>query len=200
MKRIVLTGGPCSGKSTVQRALSEEFHGLITLVPEAATLLLEGGFPVPGRDLPWSEEWQVCFQSAILPLQRSLEEAYHLVARYAGSKLIVCDRGILDGAAYTPGGNVEFCLRHGLDVADILGRYDAILHLESLATSDPEKYGKTGNDSRFEPLAQAQGLEHATRAAWAKHPKHILIPGQLGFEGKIAEVIGCVRFLLEKER
>src|SRR5262245_42235435 len=100
MKRVVLTGGPCSGKTTVQKAVSEEFFDRVALAPEAATMLLAGGFPVPGQHLPWSEEWQTSFQAAILPLQQSLEEAYGLVARSLGRRLLVCDRGILDGAAY----------------------------------------------------------------------------------------------------
>src|SRR4051812_35381169 len=103
MKRIVLTGGPCSGKTTVQRALSEEFHDEVVLVPEAATMLLDHGFPVPGKHLPWGQEWQATLQAAILPLQRALEDAYLLVAANRGSQLVVCDRGVLDGAAYTPG-------------------------------------------------------------------------------------------------
>lgn len=48
---IVLTGGPCSGKTTVLRAIAEEFRGRIVLVPEVATLLLSGGFPIPGKDI-----------------------------------------------------------------------------------------------------------------------------------------------------
>src|SRR5437879_4150288 len=100
MKKIVLTGGPCSGKSTVHRALREQFPAQVVLVPEAATLLLGGGFPVPGQHLPWSPEWQAVFQAAVLPLQHHLEDAYLLVAGSRGSKLVVCDRGVLDGAAY----------------------------------------------------------------------------------------------------
>jgi predicted ATPase len=199
MKKIVLTGGPCSGKTTVQRALQEEFHNQVVLVPEVATLLLGGGFPIPGKDLPWSAEWQASFQAAVLPLQQSLEDTYVLVARNQGSKLVVCDRGILDGAAYTPGGVEEFCRRFGVNKAEALARYDAILHLESLATSSPDFYGKTGNDSRFEPLAEAQRLEHATRAVWGDHPRHLIIDGLRGFDVKMAEVLGIIRFLLAEK-
>jgi hypothetical protein len=199
MKRIVLTGGPCSGKTTVQKALREEFFDCIVIVPETATLLLKGGFPAPGVDLPWSEAWQASLQAAILPLQRSLEDAYALVARERGSQLLVCDRGMLDGAAYTPGGTPEFCRKHGLDAAEVMARYDAVIHLESLATTDSERYGKIGNESRFEPLERAQTLEGNTRAAWAGHPRHLVIGGQRGFEGKVAEVLGIIRLLLAEK-
>lgn len=196
MKKIVLTGGPHSGKTTTLRAVREEFENQIVVVPEVATVLLEGGFPVPGKDLEWSEEWQAAFQAAILPLQKSYEDAYALKARKNGSKLLICDRGVLDGAAYTPGGVPEFCRRYGVDGAEALARYMAVVHLESLATADPERYGKAGNDSRFEPLGRAQELELATREVWQKHPRHAILDGKRGIVNVISEVIGIVRFLL----
>lgn len=196
MEKIVLTGGPCGGKSTVLRAIKEEFGDQIVLVPEVATILLEGGFPVPGKDLPWSEEWQTAFQSAILPLQKSLEDAREMVAKSKCCRLVICDRGILDGAAYTPGGLDEFNSRYNVNTAAALARYGAVIHLESLATADPEKYGKSGNEGRFEPLERARSLEMATRSAWSGHSHQIIVSGRRGIDGKISEVIGIIRFIL----
>jgi predicted ATPase len=192
----VLTGGPCSGKTTVQQALREEFHEAVLLVPEVATLLLAGGFPNPHTQLPWSQEWQDLFQSAVLPVQRSLEESYAMLARQQGACLLVCDRGLLDGASYTEGGVEEFCRRHDLDCESALARYEAVLHLESLATYGPEHYGKENNVYRFETLEQARKTEMATRRAWEKHPRHIIIAGRSGFRSKVDEVIEFVRQLL----
>ncbi len=193
---VVLTGGPCSGKSSVQRALRAELGEEIVFVPEAATLLLEGGFPVPGTHLPWSPQWQAAFQAAVLPLQRSLEDSCVLVAQSRGSRLLVCDRGLLDGAAYTPGGVEEFCRRFGLDAAEALARYEAVVHLESLATADPPRYGTTGNAIRFEPLEEAVRLEMATRAAWLGHPRRLFLDGGRGIDGKVAAVVGLLRDIL----
>ena len=181
------------------RTLSEEFGDQIKLVPEVATLLLGGGFPVPGKDLQWSEDWQSAFQSAVLPVQSSIEDANALSAQGNGCKVMICDRGILDGAAYTPGGVTEFCQRYGVNAGEAIGRYTAVIHLESLATADPEKYGKANNENRFEPLERAKELEMATRRAWEDHPRHLVITGQRGIEGKISEVIGIVRFLLAEK-
>jgi predicted ATPase len=196
MKKIVLTGGPCSGKTTVLQALKEEFYDQIMIVPEVATILLEGGFPIPGKHLEWSEDWQAAFQSAILPLQKSMEDAYAIMAADNSCELIVCDRGVLDGAAYTPGGVDEFCKRYGVDAIELQNRYTAVIHLESLATADPEKYGKTGNESRFEPIERAQELEKATRSVWGAHTRHLVIGGRRGIDGKINEVIEVVKLLL----
>jgi predicted ATPase len=196
MKKVVLTGGPCSGKTTIHRALPEAFPGRVLVVPEVATLLLAGGFPVPGVHLPWSPEWQASLQSAVLPVQHALEDACVLQARHQGCDLVVCDRGVLDGAGYTPGGLSAFCRAHHLDPAAALRRYDAVLHLESLATADPEQYGKANNAVRFEPPAEARRVEEAIREAWADHPRRVLITGPRGIDGKLAEVLNFLRLLL----
>ena len=162
---------------------------------------MDGLIPRPDRSrghqsAEWSEEWQAAFQAAVLPFQSSIEDAYALMAKGNGAGLLVCDRGILDGAAYTPGGVDEFCRRYGVDAGEAAGRYAAIIHLESLATAAPEKYGQGGNANRFEPLERAQELECSTRAAWESHPRRVLIEGRPGIEAKVAEVIGIVRYLL----
>jgi predicted ATPase len=196
VKKIVLTGGPCSGKTTFVKALHAELGDRIMLAPEAATLLLANGFPNPGTHVSWSPAWQAALQSAILPLQLALEDACTLVAQEKCLELIVCDRGALDGAAYTPGGVEEFCRQHQLDLDRILARYEAVIHLESLATAAPEMYGTDGNLSRFEALAEAQRLEHATRSIWSRHPRHLVIAGSTGFDKKRAQVLGHIRALL----
>lgn len=200
VKKVVLTGGPCSGKTTILRVLREEFGDDVLLIPEVATVFLENGFPVPGRDLPWCEEWQSWFQSAVLPTQVSLEEAYVLMAEKRGQGLVVCDRGVLDGAAYTPGGLEEFCRRFRLDAEASLERYAAVIHLESIATAAPERYGQAENLQRFEPLERAQALEAATFQAWSGHPTHIFIDGKRPVERKINEVMGIIRFLVADAR
>jgi len=197
MNKLVITGGPCAGKTTVLAALREEFGTQLVYVPEAATMLLDSGFPAPGRDLEWSLAWQEALQSAVLPLQRSLESAYTLVARQNKASLMVCDRGVLDGAAYIEGGLEEFCQRFRVEFGAELHRYSAVIHLESLAVIEPERYGKTGNRNRFESMEEAQQLDARTRAAWAKHQRHILVGGKRGIEGKIAEVIGVVKALVQ---
>lgn len=198
MKTIVLTGGPCSGKTTVLVAMAEQFRGRIQIVPEVATRLLTDCFPIPGKDIEWSEEWQAHFQAAVLPVQRHLEDAYALMAIHQGATLLVCDRGLLDGATYTPGGLTEFCARYGIHAPDALARYDAIVHLESLAAYDPAEYERKRrtNNARFEALDRAQQLERNACEVWKDHPQRIFLKGERDVADKIAQVTEVVRRLL----
>ena len=90
---IVLTGGPCAGKTAVQHVAQEQFGDRLVLVPEAATLLFSGGFPLPVSDVT-----RRAAQRAIYFVQRELEEA--CMAHAPENAVVLCDRGTADGAAY----------------------------------------------------------------------------------------------------
>jgi predicted ATPase len=189
MKQIVITGGPCAGKTSVIKAIQARFGGSAVVVPETATLLLGGGFPAPGKDLPWSPGWQLSFQAAVVAVQMGLEQTHREIAEAKQADFIICDRGLLDGAAYTQGGLAEFCQLYGVKHRLTLRRYDAVIHLESLATAMPEKYGRGGNQHRFESLEEAQSLERRTREAWASHKRVLFIGGKRSLASQKKEVI-----------
>lgn len=168
MVRIVLTGGPCGGKSTVLEYLKVYFKDQVVFVNEVATALLADGFPLPN---PWSQEWQDLFQEGIIIGQFNAENEAIYEATKKGIRVIVCDRGVLDGAAYVKGGVAEFCKRFNLDKEKELSQYDAVIHLESLATLNPDMYVElmTTNPSRFESVPMAEEREMNLRQAWAGH-------------------------------
>lgn len=210
METIVVTGGPRGAKSTVMRALRQTFRSQIEVVPEVATGLLrrirkQGFFPMPGTDLPWSREWQDIFQELIALMQPRLEQSYALRAEHRGARVLACDRGLLDGAAYTPGGVSEFCRRHGIVLEEALSCYALVIHLESTATGAPEEFLRDlhhSNAARIEAAAfedllkQSQELEYGTRAAWQEHPNWHFISCEGGVAGKIAAAHRIVRGLL----
>lgn len=178
------------------------------MVPEVATGLLsrkrrQGFFPLPGTDVPWSPEWQEIFQRAIAALQPGLEQSYELQARHLGAQILVCDRGLMDGAAYTPGGVPEFCRIHSLAAEDVYARYAVIVHLESTATGDPDHFladVTRGNAARIEVafdevLERSQATELATREAWRNHPNWHFIPCT---EGGIAEKVAVLKTIVRQ--
>ena len=236
MKRIVLTGGPCAGKTTTLNELRCQLGAGVVVVPETATMLLSAGFPAPNfasdaepqsgttaqgssrsrrlrgtkqshrakpewypkqvEDLSWSSEWQNEFQAAIFSVQKSMENIYTLVAHKKGAPLVICDRGLLDGAAYTQGGLTAFCRIHHVNLAEILARYEAVIHLESLAVGRPELYSKDSNENRMEPLEEAQKLEFAARMVWSDHPNYHLVKSEETMAEKTARVIDMIKTML----
>src|SRR6478735_2882953 len=99
-RRIVLTGGPGGGKTTAADLLRRELGSKVVVVPEAATILFAGGFPrSPQADANRSA------QSAIFHVQRNLEDVQS--ALYP-ERVLLCDRGTVDGGAYWNDGADSF--------------------------------------------------------------------------------------------
>src|SRR6185295_15731257 len=98
--RIVLTGGPGGGKTTAADLFRRELGEQVVIVPESATILFGGGFPrATQADALRST------QTAIFHVQRSLEDVQS--ALYP-ERILLCDRGTIDGAAYWPDGTDEY--------------------------------------------------------------------------------------------
>merc|ERR1739838_524756 len=98
--KIVLTGGPCGGKTTGQPRLCTFFENLgwkVYRVPETATILLSGG--VKFTDL--TEESAVDFQENLLKTMMQIENTYFKLAEASLKNcLVICDRGTMDASAF----------------------------------------------------------------------------------------------------
>jgi predicted ATPase len=194
---IALVGGPCGGKSTTISAISTAFPDAV-IVPEAATVLLSGGYPSPGETLGHTPEWQEHFQKAVTSVQLSLEETFKMLAVKRGSNMIVCDRGILDGAAYCGGMDI-FCRKFGIVKEEAYSRYDSVIHLESLAISKPQLFGKGGNPTRYENLGKAIELDLSILEIWKEHPRRFVICGERSGEEQAERVVETIRQLLQEK-
>lgn len=181
--RIVLTGGPCAGKTTLAEMLGRAFQHSVVHVPESASLLFTGGFP-----RFTAPEARRATQRAIFGVQRELEAAYG--AQFPERALIL-DRGTVDGAAYWPDGPEAYFRALGTSLEAELGRYDHVIYLESAAEKDYLVH-KAANPHRTETWEEANALDLQTKALWMKHPSFTLIANQRSFAHKVSEVLGVV--------
>ena len=173
--KVVLTGGPGAGKTTAADLLRREVGERIVVVPETATMLFGGGFP-RGRE-PVA---RYAAQTAIFQVQRALEDVY---AVSYGGRLLLCDRGTVDGAVYWPESPEAFFAANGTTLEAELGRYDRVIFFETAARGGLAIEG--GNPVRTENLAEAVALDHALEALWSQHPHFTRIPHDTSFLRKI---------------
>ncbi|MHC5024188.1 MAG: AAA family ATPase [Planctomycetota bacterium] len=104
---IVVTGGSCSGKTSVIHEMAARGY---EVVPEAAYEVIDElnrRHGVEGQ-IQWRQAHLVDFQRRISERQHAREAT----ARRSTSKFVFCDRGLLDGLAY--------CQLAGLDWPDDL--------------------------------------------------------------------------------
>lgn len=173
--RIVLTGGPGGGKTTAADLFRREVGNRVVIVPEAATMMFSGGFP------RYRESYAIhAAQRAIYHVQRNLEDVQ--AVEYPG-RILLCDRGTADGAAYWPGKPDDFFEAMGTTLEAELNRYDGVIFFESAAVGGLGIEG--GNPERIESIGEAAELDALLRSIWSRHPRFRLVPHQRSFLRKI---------------
>ena len=202
--RIVLTGGPCGGKSTTLDRLSERLTRegwKVYKVPEAATLLITSGVNLTHKPR-WKD--QVISQERLVQMQEFLEDCITAAATADVERgqpcVVVCDRGILDNKAYSqPQEWAALLAVHGArSETELESRYDLVLHLVTAAIGAREHYTTSNNTARQETPDEAAQLDMGIRHAWGHHA-HVRVIENNGepFAGKVARAIEAVRTFLQ---
>lgn len=195
IKKIVLTGTPCAGKTTALVKITEYFSGFgykVFNVPEVPTIYSTAGwnYLTPNRDLYYQGE------RAILETQLALENQFMRLAEVCTKPvLIVCDRGTMDISAYiSPEEWEEITQMAGTNTNALFERYDAVLHLVSAADGAEQYYTTATNATRYEQaneegLRIARELDKKVIKAWTGHPHLRVINNHDDFEKKLNRVL-----------
>ena len=195
IKKIVLTGGPCAGKTTALVKIMEHFSSRgfkVFTIPEVPTIFLQAGMDY----LTKNERWFYEGEKDTLKTQLALEDYFSAMADTIDERvLIVCDRGAMDISTYLPSEMwqkiTSLC---GVTNEQLIRRYDAVLHLVSAADGAEQFYNTTSNKVRQESadaegIRKARELDRKVVAAWAGHPHHRVINNHDNFDTKINRVI-----------
>ena len=195
IKRIVLTGGPCAGKTTALVRIIEHFSNLgfkVFTVPEVPTMYSQGGWSylTPNHDLYYEGEL------AILETQLALEDSFMRLAEVCTKPtFVVCDRGTLDISAYIDNAMWnDITGKCGTSTNELRERYDAVLHLVSAADGAEQYYTVATNSARYEQaneegLRLARDLDKKVNKAWTGHPHLRVINNHDDFDTKLNRVI-----------
>lgn len=204
---IVVTGGPCGGKTKGLQRLRERLPELgITpiTVEEVATRLFARGFK--SSILASNPELWRTLQETILKEQLSAEKATLKLARNypAENVVIICDRGAVDGMAYINPEDFEKVLRRcGYStLQDLRNRYTAVFHLVTAAIG-AEKHYNVRNPERTENVPQAVTQDRKTLQAWNGHEHLFILRNRengvpVGFQRKLSNLVAAVCQVLKK--
>jgi hypothetical protein len=153
----------------------------VTILPEAACLLFNGGFT-----RHTSDAGRRAIQRGIFHIQREVER---LALEEGQSAVGLCDRGTLDGLAYWPGTAESFWQELGTTAEDELGRYAAVIHLET----PPANGGYNNqNPARAESALEAKVINDRILGAWKDHPRRFVIPSTTDFLDKTIAALKCI--------
>lgn len=195
--KIVLTGGPCGGKTTALDRVTEHFtkQGYkVFTVPEVPTMVTQSGW----NYLTDNKDFYYEGELVILQLQLALEDSITRMARTIlpyQPCIIICDRGTMDISSYITKEMWEELMAHEHQTYDsLLARYDAVLHLVTAADGAEQFYTTANNAQRYEQANEegfriARMLDGKVKAAWSAHPHHRIIDNSGDFETKIQRVL-----------
>jgi predicted ATPase len=189
--KVVLTGGPCAGKTTTLSRLGTFFESLgwkVYMVPETATLLLGGG--VKFSEL--TPEQAMLFQQQILATLLEVERTFDLLAECdSRNVLIVCDRGSMDPFAFCSKSEwqemLDYVKSNPVELRD--NRYDQVVHMVTAASGAESFYQLDNNSTRSEGFELARERDTKAAESWVGHPYFDIVDNSTGFEEKIHRVI-----------
>jgi hypothetical protein len=159
----------------------------VTILPESASLLFNGGFPRHGSDAG-----RRAVQRAIFHVQREVER---LALEESQAAVALCDRGTIDGLAYWPGSMDSFWEDVNADAHRELARYDAVIHLETPA---PNGGYNTQNPLRAESALEARMINDRILKAWEDHPRRSIISSTPDFLDKAVAALKSIASELPK--
>ena len=191
MKRIVLTGGPGAGKTVISSALAEADPQRFARVPEAATQVYDRLQTRWDRlDLAGRRD----VQRRIYRLQREQEDA---VAAAHPGKVLLLDRGTIDGAAYWPEGPDDYWRELGTTAAAELARYDAVVWLQTSAALG--LYDRdASNPCRFEHPKAAIASGNVLKILWGAHPRVVQVDAYPELSDKVLAIRAVLNGLVHE--
>lgn len=181
---VVVTGGPCGGRSTFMVRAREWFEKngyCVFVIPETAMeLIMAGASPaVLGSSV---------FQERLLRYTLVREENYREMARELEPQkiIILCDRGVLDCATYMGFDLYRRMISElGHSHFELMGRYDYVVHLVTAARGAEESYAYASATARLVSPDEARIIDGNAATAWHGHRHHILVDNSTGFNRKI---------------
>ncbi len=195
--KIVLTGGPCGGKSTglsyIERAMTKYGYKVV-IINESATELMLNGLTLNAYNGN-----QRIFEKNIVKLQLLKEKLYYEACQNLPDEkiLLVCDRGIMDCMSYVTKEDFMAIIDElGEDFIELRDNYDGVFHLVTCAKGAEECYTSANNSARTESVEEAVEADERTLACWAGHPHLRVVDNSTGFEEKLNRLIAEICSLL----
>ena len=177
--KIVLTGGPCAGKTTAMAQIIEHFSSLgfqVFAIPEVPTMFSSAGI----NYLTHNKALFFEAEKSTLNIQLALEDHFaKMAAQCSKPVLIVCDRGTMDISAYVSPEIWEALTEEmGTNTVKLRdARYEAILHMVTAAAGAEQFYTNE-------------------LSAWTGHPHLRVIGNHMDFDDKLRQVLNEISTVL----
>lgn len=171
--KILLTGAPGSGKSSISKLLRSEGHSRIMTVPETPSIFFENGLSNENwAKITGEESLRQIVDSYIFALRIRLEDVFFSMALLSSKQAVFFDRGVYDFIPYRDSDQQMKFIENGHVHLD---KYDVILHFQSFYTSDA-KLENIHTKTTDPCINKVSLLENNIRHLWNRHSNYHYIP------------------------
>lgn len=186
--KIVLTGGPCAGKSTAAKYVSQQLdiHNIRNIIinEQATKLFLSGKSP---KNMGSYEFHKLLFKEQLEEENRQTDFA----SKLPNDKVVlIFDRGLLDSRAYVTQEEFDrYSSLYGTNEDILRNSYDAVFHLVTAAKGAEEHYNFDSNIVRCEDIDEAIKLDEDILSVWTGTPHLRVIENSTDFDNKLARLM-----------
>lgn len=193
--KIVLTGGPCAGKTSALSYLQSELEKsgeTVLVMPECATALMNDG-KTP-ENMGSYEFHSLLFETQLNNENKLIEKAESL---NKSRVVLIFDRGLLDNRAYVTADYFNiYSGKYKLNEDKIRNRYDAVFHMVTAADGAAGYYNSRNNSVRCENIEQAKQLDSELISLWTGTTHLRIIDNSTGFQEKLSRLLEEVKGFL----
>lgn len=199
--KIVLTGGPAGGKTTLVSRILKEFRQedgwKVIIIPESATDLISGFGIRPFGNCVTMYDFQYFVTEDQLHREKLALKGAELVPE--DKVIVIYDRAVFDNRGYVSDPEFDEIISHfGYTREELMRHYDAVIHLVTCAKGAEFAYN-FGNAARYEDIATARQRDDDTLEAWSSHPARYIIDNSVDFDEKINRAMAQIYRILGQE-
>ena len=185
---MVLTGGPCAGKTSAMDYLCRTLpqYGVeVFPVQEQASAMMNSG--MTPASLGTFAFHRLLFRNQLQEEENALQKARTSLAKKA---LVLCDRGLLDSRAYVAHEDFDrYAGECGFSEGSIRNRYDAVLHMVTAADGAEDFYTLHNNAARSETPEQARALDRQVLSLWVGTQHLRVLDNRRDFDYKLSRLL-----------
>ena len=152
MKKILITGGACAGKTTslkiIKKFLEEKGYKVL-VVEEVPTMLINKG-------ITSQKIGRMQFQELIIKTQIINEREYNDKYKNEDKTIVIFDGSPIDCLKFITRKELDDIIKnYDITYDDIIGNYDGIIFLQTIAKKYPELYSDENNKARLTDVEEA---------------------------------------------
>lgn len=197
IKRIVLTGGPCAGKTSAIKIIRDYFEKkdyIVLNIDECATKIINQGISPYGKNKIDMYEFQKYVFKMQIEEEKKIED--FIVNNKNKNIIVLYDRCLIDNKSYVSDEEYNKLLNEfNIDIKEYISKFDLFIHLVTAAV-DTDYYTLANNNARVETKEDAILLDEKIMKCYKNIPNHKIADNRSNFNDKVNYIIKLIEELL----